>query len=273
MSMRLVDRCRHVSAVVCSLVAGSCFAAEAAGDGAGFYIGVFGGVGESAAMDLRQRGAVLLNSPHAFPRLPIDADGATGKSNDIRVSGGHVGYEWAGRNLGHGWRLKPAAELEVVYVGSYSPVGEMPVTPAALGTQYVTIPMSAGLVLANAVFTFQTPYSNKVSPYLGVGVGVAFVSIDGSDSANPSEPGINHFNSDPDASDTAFALQFKAGIRSEVHRNLYLFIEYRHVYIDATRYKFGATDYPGVHLPTVAWDVDLGSQRYDLFVVGLQYRF
>lgn len=58
-------------------------------------------------------------------------------------------------------------------------------------------------------FTIETPYSNKVFPYIGVGAGVAFVSIKGLDSANPSEPGINHFNSDPDASDSAFAMQLK----------------------------------------------------------------
>src|SRR5690606_20938403 len=112
-----------------------------------------------------------------------------------------------------------------------------------------------------------------VFPYIGIGAGMARLSIKGSDSANPSEPGINHFNSDPDASDTAFAVQLKAGFKGQISKNVRLFAEYRYLSINATDYKFGATDYPGVHLPTAPWHVDLGRQKYNLFVAGLQYKF
>jgi len=43
--------------------------------------------------------------------------------------------------------------------------------------------------------------------------------------------------------------------------------------IDATSYKFGSTDYPGLHLPTATWHVNMGRQKYNLFVAGLQYKF
>ena len=131
--------------------------------------------------------------------------------------------------------------------------------------------MTVGVVLANAVLTVQTPWSSRIFPDLGVGAGVARRSIQGANSTNPREPGINHFDSWPDASATAFALQFKAGVKGEVARNLLLFAEYRHLSINPTQYTFGETLPP--HLPTDPWTVSLGRQSYNLFVAGLQFRF
>lgn len=259
-----------ISALIGLIAAHPSLAADAAND-QGPYIGVFGGLGTATATSLRQQGAVLINPPVI---LPIDAKGSTGSGSHVSLGGAHLGYEWNRLDFGQSkWGIKPAAELEGIYIGKHSPTGVMPVKPQVLGTQYVTIPKTAGVFLANAVLTIQTPYSNKVFPYLGVGAGVAITSIKGSDSANPSEPGINHFNSDPDASSSSFAMQFKAGLKGEITKNLSMFAEYRYLSIDATNYTFGATDYPGVHLPTKSWDVNLGRQQYNLFVAGLQYKF
>ena len=52
-----------------------------------------------------------------------------------------------------------------------------------------------------------------------------------------------------------------------------MFTEYRHVYVASTDYTFGQTDYPGEHLPTTKWNVDLGQQDYNLWVSGLSYHF
>jgi hypothetical protein len=234
------------------------------------YMGLFAGYGSARSAELEQQGAVLLN-----PRLhlPIKATGPTNQSS-LGMGGLQLGYEWS--RLGsqaHRWAVRPALELEAMYLGKHSPVGDMPVRPRALGTQYVTIPMTTGVVLANAVFTLETPYSRTLFPYVGLGAGAAFMSIKGADSANPSEPGINHFNSDPNASGTAFALQLKLGLKAQVQENVHVFAEYRHLSISPSSYTFGETDYPGVHLPTRKWDVSLGRQKYNFFVVGLQYRF
>src|SRR3546814_12408773 len=96
------------------------------------------------------------------------------------------------------WGLRAAVELEGLYIVKHSPVGDMPITPGILGTQYVTIPMTAGVLLANAVFTVQTPYSSRILPYLGVGAGLASVSIEEAYSATPNERGVNHFASNPE---------------------------------------------------------------------------
>lgn len=258
-------------ALLCALACVSGPVAAQSSTHEGWYIGAFGGRGASIATSLQQRGAVHLN---AHLSLPINAEGSTSSSTHMWLAGMHAGHQWRQWKLGHSrWGLAPALELEGLYIGRHAPTGEMPVRPRALGMQYVTVPIKAGVLLANAVFTFDTPYSDSIRPYVGVGAGVASVSIKGSDSANPSEPGINHFNSDPDASDTAFAMQLKAGLKADINKKLSLFTEYRHLSINATRYTFGATDYPGLHLPTATWRVDMGRQKYNVFVAGLQYRY
>ncbi len=248
-------------------------AADVSPTEAGPYIGIFGGIGSSSVTSLQQTGAVYLNPPHSYPKLPVNAKGPTDTNNDIFVAGIQIGYEWDRPTFTSGWGILPAVEFEGLYIGEHSPIGEMPVRPRFLGTQYVEIPLTTGVALANAVLTLKTPYSDRIFPYLGLGVGAAFTFINGSDSSNPSEPGINHFNSDPDASDIAFALQAKAGIKAKIHKNVFLFLEYRYLFIDSTSYTFGSTDYPGAHLPTTSWRVDLGRQEYNLFTAGLQYKF
>ncbi|MBV6272808.1 outer membrane beta-barrel protein [Alcaligenaceae bacterium CGII-47] len=248
-----------------------CSAAAEPPSSEGVYVGLFGGLGALESSSLRQQGQVYL--PHPLPPLPIDAKGNTDHAN-VSLGGIQLGYEWDRHLLGRsGWGLRPAAEIEATYLGKHTPTGTMPVHPRALGTQYVTVPMTGQTFLANAILTVQTPYSKRFFPYVGAGAGLALLSIKGSDSANPSEPGINHFNSKPDASSSALALQFKAGIKGQLSRNIYLFTEYRYLQIDATHYTFGRTDYPGVHLPTDTWSVNMGRLKYNLFVAGVQYRF
>lgn len=237
----------------------------------GVYVGAFGGTGASIATSLRQRGAVHLN---AVRRLPIDANGSTENSTRVGLGGLQLGYEWGRWKMGDTpFGVAPALELEGIYVGKHKPMGVMPVHPRALGTQYVEVPTSVTLLMANAVFTVKTRWSDVILPYAGIGAGVARVAIKAADSANPMEPGINHFNSDSSSSDTAFAMQFKAGLKAQVNKNLALFTEYRYLTVASTRYDFGRTDYPGLHLPTDDWRVNMGRQKFNLFVAGLQYRF
>ena len=255
--------------IICSFGAGACLAAEMT-NGQGAYIGLFGGYGSSSSTSLRQEGGFYFPGP-VNHRVAVDANGDTDRTH-VALGGVQAGYGFGRLNFGQSkWGVKPAVELEGIYIGKHSPVGGLPIDPSVLGTQYVTIPMTASVLLANAVFTFQTPYSNKIFPYFGVGAGAARVSIKGSDSANPNEPGINHFDSDPDASDSALALQFKAGLKTEMTKNLSIFAEYRYLSINSTRYIFGETLPP--HFSTDPWDVSLGRQAYNLFVVGLTYKF
>ena len=234
-------------------------------------MGAWGGLGSLDSTSLRQVGAVILPKP--LPNLPVDADGDTDKPR-VALGGVQFGYQWPGwYSATSGWGLLPAFELEGLYLGTHTPEGEMPIQPQFLGTQYVTLHMKGYALLANILLAVETPYSQRVFPYAGVGMGTARVSITDSESANPSEPGINHFNSDPDAADSATTWQLRLGVKGNLTRYWSLFAEYRYLHIDDTRYTFGSTVYPGQHPPTDSWDVRLGKLEYNLFVAGLQYRF
>lgn len=260
-----------ISAAVCVSLGSAAAQANdtAATQTGGFYVGALAGVGAARSTDMQQRGAVHL----LLGKLPIDAKGPTESSTRTHLGGLQLGYEFDSWQHRPQWHITPTAELEAVYMGKHSPTGEMPVHPAFLGMQYVTVPTQIGLAMLNAGLIFKTPYSEKVLPMLGIGAGAAFVSITGADSANPSEPGINHFNSDPDASDTALALQFKAGVKIRMSTRLDLLAEYRYLTIDATHYRFGETDYPGEHQPTDSWRLDMDRQQFNFFAAGFHYRF
>src|SRR5690606_14938700 len=125
-------------ALVCSLGSSPCFAADTP-RGQGFYIGLFGGAGSASSMNARPEGGFYLPGP-LNTRVGVDAQGQTG-GEPVGVLGLQAGYEWKRQSFGQsGWALKPAAELEGIYIGQQSPVGDMPITPSVLGTQYVTLP-------------------------------------------------------------------------------------------------------------------------------------
>ena len=253
-----------------SLLLANVSSAADVSDSPGMYVGAFGGIGLLDETSMRQVGTVI--TPFIFPDINVDARGSA-DSVVAPIAGLQLGYEFSQWDVSaSGWRVGMAAEIEGLYLGA-EPKGVLDIDPQALGTQYVTLPVSVGAVLVNAVFNLRTPYSDAIKPYAGIGVGYGAVFINGSNSTNPSEPGINHFNSEPDASSGGLALQAKIGIRADVTSNWSVFTEYRHVYVASTDYTFGQTDYPGEHLPTTKWNVDLGHQNYNLWVSGLSYHF
>lgn len=241
-----------------------------ASDAPGLYLGAFGGVGALSETSMRQRGTVI--TPFIIPDIDVDATGSA-DSVVAPVAGLQIGYAFGHSDItASGWSAGLAAEIEGLYLAA-EPKGVLDIDPQALGTQYVTLPLDVGAVLVNAVLNLETPYSDSVTPYAGVGAGYGRVFINGSKSTNPSEPGINHFNSGPDASDGGLALQAKIGVKARFAGNWSVFTEYRYVSIASTQYTFGETDYPGEHLPTTKWNVDMGRQSYNLWVSGLSYRF
>ena len=236
----------------------------------GLYLGAFGGGGVSNNDGFNQRGTAFA------PLGPISVNAVgSADSNTATIGGLHVGYEWPGWRLGKegsGWGLLPAAELEGYYLGS-TQSGQLTSNDIIPNRRFkVSLPMDTGVFLTNAVLTLHTPYT--VHPYIGGGVGAAFVSISGADSEqlNPPEPGINHFNSNPDTSSWSFQAQAKAGFRAEIAEHWSLFAEYRFLYIAPTDYTFGETVDP-THVPTSPWDVHFGAMFYNMAVAGLGYSF
>lgn len=244
---------------------------EASSMGRGFYLGAFGGGGVSNNGTIVQNGTAFLSSG----ALSVSA---VGKPTDsaAMVGGLHLGYEWPGWRLGKegsGWGLLPAAELEGYYLGTTQSGRLDNATPRIPGHAFdTTFPLNMGVFLSNAVLTLDTPYG--VHPYLGGGVGAAYVSVSGADSlqVTPAEPGINHFNSDSNAASWALAAQAKTGLRFDIAPNWWLFTEYRLLYVGPTNYTFGSTVYP-THSRTTSWNVTLGSMYYNIAVAGVGFNF
>jgi len=256
------------SMTILSLASAASFAETS--ESKGMYFGVFGGVGSLNDVSMRQVGTVI--TPHPFPDINVDGRGSA-DSVVAPIVGFQFGYEFQELDIStSGWSIGMAAEIEGLYLTA-EPEGVLDIHPYFLGTQYVSLPLNVGAMLTNAVFNIRTPFSEAVKLYIGVGAGYGAVFVDGSNSTNPSEPGINHFNSEPDASSGGLALQAKIGVRAKISSNWSVFTEFRHIYIGSTDFTFGETAYPARHLPTSKWNVDLGEQNYRLWVSGVSYHF
>jgi len=264
----------------------------------GLYLGLFGGGSTSDNSDFTQSGVAFKRKPpdeHDY-NLNVEVKGSSGSQTGA-LGGLHIGYEFLEIPMGNaysGWGLRPAVELEGYYLGTSQsgvlsnpqteiavPVGGVGNYNFAAGTHVFkdSFNLDRGVLLANSVFTFKTPWATTIFPYLGAGVGAAITSISGADSAQYSpgtpelSPYINHFNSNTHASSSSFATQAKVGIRAEIWDHVAVFAEYRYLYVSATNYTFGATVYPGIHSETTAWDSHFGSTNFHSGVLGIEYGF
>ena len=264
----------------------------------GLYLGLFGGGSTSDSSDFTQSGVAFKREPidqHNYD-LSVDVKGSSGSQTGA-LGGLHVGYEFSEIlmcNAYSGWGLRPAVELEGYYLGtSKSGTLSNPQTELGVpvgGGDYHNIPagdhvfkdsfnLDMGILLANSVFTFKTPWASNIFPYIGGGVGAAITSISGADSAQYGpgtpelSPYINHFNSNTNASSSSFATQAKVGIRAEILDHVSVFAEYRYLYVSATNHTFGSTVYPGIHAETTAWDSHFGSTNFHSGVLGIEYGF
>jgi hypothetical protein len=254
----------------------------------GLYLGVFGGGSASESRDMKQSGIAFHTPPEN-----VSVRG-TSQSKTGAIGGSHLGYEWSEIPIGSssGWNLLPAVEVEGYYLGTSATaelansqaepaVGERAAVPVGAHTFTDSSNLNMGVLLANSIFTFKTPWFKKLFPYVGGGIGGAITSISnanstqtGTNSVGPAaEPGINHFNSNPNASSSSFATQGKIGIRAELLDHLSLFAEYRYLYVAAANYTFGSTVYPGVHVPTTDWNTHYGSMGFNTGIFGIEYGF
>jgi opacity protein-like surface antigen len=247
------------------------------GGARGTYVGIFGGGGGSSSADATQNGTALYKvggKPDGLGPLTVIADGSTG-SQGTWISGLHLGHEWSPSGTAdNAWGLLPAVEFEAYYLGTTLSGNLVNPTPRIPGHTFAdSFPINAGVFLAEAVVSLRTPLQ-RVYPYLGGGVGSAFVSIHDANSAqiSPPEAGINHFNSGTNASCWTFATQAKTGVRFALTERWSLFAEYRFLYLGSTEYTFGPTVYP-THIPTTPWNVHLGGVGEHLAAGGLEFNF
>lgn len=240
------------------------------------YVGAFGGGAGMSTGNMSQKGTAFLAEASGGP-LAVNA---RGKSNDSStwLVGGHVGYRWSSNlleNLSSEWMMAPATELEGFYLGRHTLKGSElnnGTTRLIEHNFHVSYPMSTGVFLVNAILNGHSSKFEKFHPYVGVGVGTAINPISGAVSTqlDPSEPGVNHYNSD--TSDTALLLaaQPKVGVSFDVNQNMNVFAEYRFLYLSSSDYTFGSTVYP-THVATSNWNVKMGSQYYNMGTIGINY--
>lgn len=247
------------------------------------YLGAFAGGGAITSVSLYQQGTALYPYgagtgyiDNAGP-LAVNATG-TSKSTSAWFVGGHVGYRWPvllSNYMGSNWAFAPASELEGYYMGGTTIQGDDLNNATARLVEhdfFVSYPLKTGVVLVNAVLNANHAALGKFHPYIGAGIGAAVISISGATSVqkSPSEPGINHYNSDPNDTSTAFAVQPKIGVTFDLSANTSLFVEYRFLYLAATNFTFGSTSYP-THVATTNWDVKLGAQYYNMGSAGIHF--
>ena len=239
------------------------------------YFGVFGGGGSANEASLGQYGTSFYPEARGGP-LAVNAFGHS-NNQDLWFVGGHMGYRFpqlAYRGPVSSWGLIPAVELEGYNVGKTTFLGNDIVNVTTRLPEHsfsISYPLKTGVFLTNAVLNF-VPDQCRWHPYVAAGIGTAFLSISNAISTQiaPVEPGINQFNSNPNATDTTFAAQGKVGLDYEISPHLSLFAEYRGLYLANSGFTFGSTVYP-THNVTTNWHLELGDKYYNLGAVGLHF--
>lgn len=239
------------------------------------YVGVFGGAGSSNKINMSQYGTAFFTESESGP-LAVNAFGKT-NSRTAGLVGGHVGYQWMdiSSNLFNSQlSLAPAVELEGYYLGNSSYTGHDINNDTSRLLEHdflVKYPMNAGVFLANAILNFN-PVQSRIHPYIGAGIGAAVLSISNATSTQvlPSEPDVNHYNSNASNTAATFAAQGKVGLNFEVSNNISIFAEYRGLYLADSNYTFGSTVYP-THAQTSSWQVLMGSQYFNMGAIGVHY--
>lgn len=241
----------------------------------GYYANVFGGGGGLIVDHVSQVGTALYGEKKGGP-LSVNATGSL-DSRGFGLVGGNIGIDITRScfDAEGGFRnVRFAVEFEAFYFGGTQSANLNNPTPRLPAHNFVvTMPMDNAVLLTNAVFSLKTQYEN-LTPYVGLGVGTAAITMHGANSAQiaPAEPGINHFNSSPDSSCWGFAAQTKVGLQVQLTDRCYLFSEYRFLYIGSTTYTFGSTQYP-IHIATTPWTVHLGDMFNHIGVGGIGFRF
>lgn len=230
----------------------------------GAYFGIFGGGGAVTNTHISQRGTAFFTEATGGP-LAVDATGHV-TSNSAWFAGAHIGFAAPVKSC-----ITPAVELEGFYFrANLHGTLDAPHTALPEHTFNDSFSTRSGVFLLNNVFTFNNPCWMGFHPYVGVGIGGATLTASGADSlqVSPLEAGVNHFNTETSANDSAFAAQVKVGLSYDITPCVALFAEYRYLYIGPTSYTFGSTVYPN-HAPTSPWLVNVDGMNYNLGAVGI----
>jgi opacity protein-like surface antigen len=235
------------------------------------YLGAFGGGGSVEPFRIIQAGTAYYTLAKGGP-LAVDAIGKS-NSSTLWIAGGHLGYKWPVSSQ-TSWSLVPAIELEGFYFQNKITSDQLHNATTRLPTHdfRVAYPMRSGVFLLNALLNMNPMNFKTITPYVGLGFGMAVEIIKGavSNQIRPPEPGINHYSANTDDASSSFAAQTKLGLKFKLSQNTNIFIDYRFIYLSATEFTFGSTAYLG-QAATRNWVITMDSQFYNVGTVGLQF--
>lgn len=236
------------------------------------YLGVFGGGGSSNDFSASQYGTSFLIEAAGGP-LAVNAFGNL-KNKAAPFFGAQIGYQSRDIFLKYSSQLAyaPAAELEWYTINKRTFSGNLINNNQRLPEHdfLVSYPMSKNMYLVNAILNFKKQ-NFIVNPYIGFGIGSAILRISDANSTqiDPTEVGVNHYNSNSSSTSSTFAGQIKLGLSYDMNKYVSFFAEYRWLYLASTDFTFGSTVYAD-HAETTSWQVKLGSQRYNLGNIGIR---
>lgn len=236
------------------------------------YIGAFGGGIYSNSNKLSQYGTAFFSELKSIGPLPVIGEGHLNKTS-AGFGGAQIGYEWSKPGCS-GCSLATAGEVEVFFFRQKKKGHLINQTVVGLPEHDFanSFHMHSSVILANVVLSINNDCLCGFSPYVGGGIGAARVSLHDADSfqVEPVEAGINHFNSKRDDSAWTFGAQAKVGLRYNFCRLFHIFVEYRYLYVDSSKYILGSTNYT-THVPTSPWNVKVKDTHYNAFAIGFQY--
>jgi len=132
--------------------------------------------------------------------------------------------------------------------------------------------------------TLSYDFSSKISVNGALGAGFTAVTLKNGESLQsgpaPADPGfeattengggvVNHFNSQPNASDNLMFGLFRLGTKIELLENIALRIDARGMYMGESTFVFGSTVYTD-HAPTDNWTYKIGTGITYAITVGLR---
>lgn len=237
------------------------------------YVGIFGGGGSSSNFNASQFGTAYFAEINGGP-LAVNAFGHVNR-HSAAFFGAQLGYQVQEifANSSAEWRLGSAAELEGYTTNKSSFSGNLNNNTVRLQEHdfLVSYPMRRTVFLANAILNFNSSRF-LIHPYIGFGIGNAVIRISGAKAMqiNPTEAGVNHYNSDTSDTTSTFAGQIKLGLGYDINKYFSIFAEYRWLYLASTQFTFGSTVYAD-HVETSSWQVKMNAQKYNLGTIGLRF--
>ena len=251
------------------------------------YITPFGGVALQGFINAEQTGTV--HKQGSYNEFGTDFDLQVKVKGDIKSTIGYIyGFTYGSVWNKKGRKLNPGFEIDIFHIKASHKsklsnpnteevtnlVGPNGGSVFALVEEFYgagqhkfsnTMTMNSWNAAANLTLSYN--FSSKISVNGGLGVGFTAVTLKEAESLQsspaPEDPGyeitsdkggsiVNHFNSQPNASNNLMFGQFRLGTKIQLVQNVALRIDARGMYLGEGKFIFGSTKYTD-HAPTDNW--------------------